>query len=190
MDSLERYQGPILVLLLALVLAGSVVLVLRRPEPQPLEVPIPTRSPTARPGPIKVFVNGAVVRPDVYTLQPGDRVKDAIEAAGGVSPDADESRVPNLAARLSDGQQVYVPRRGETAGFSAPGVSGPPALININTASGVELDSLPGIGPTTSQRIIEHRNKNGPFQRIEELKEKKLVNSSTFERIKELITVQ
>src|SRR5205823_1350731 len=112
-------------------------------------------SPSASPE-LVIDVEGGVAEPGIQRLPANSRIADAIVAAGGFSPDADvplASRQLNLAARLSDGQQVYVPRKGETAGASAgtgssagPSATGP---VNLNQASPDQLDALPGIGPVT-----------------------------------------
>ena len=136
---------------------------------------------------IVVHVDGAVVSPGVYQLTPNVRINDAIAAAGGLTADADQSRI-NLAAKVADGQKVRVPRVGEgttsTTGGSIAGesVSG---LININTASESELDKLPGVGPVTAGKIIASR----PYSTPEELLGKKVVSRSVFEKIRDLITV-
>ncbi len=117
---------------------------------------------------VVVHVTGAVTGPGVYTLPPGSRVDEAIVAAGGFMPDADESLL-NRAEVLRDGQQVYVPIVGEEprAEYSAEGEGA--GLININTASAARLEDLPGIGPALAQRIVAHREANGPFASAEGL---------------------
>jgi competence protein ComEA len=146
-------------------------------------------------GEIVVDVAGAVVDPGVYRLPPGSRVGDAIDAAGGFSPRVDAGRVSselNLAATLQDGAQVRIPSRDETpppAGAGGSGGSGSGGgLINLNTASQSELESLPGIGPVTAEKIIASRA-TAPFRSIEELRERNLVYESTFEDIRALVTV-
>jgi competence protein ComEA len=146
---------------------------------------------SSTPATIRVYVTGAVQKPGVYTLHAGDRVEDALNAAGGATAEADLTRI-NLAARVSDGQQLYVVQKGETppALPTTAGSSGQPGKININTASLAELDTLPGIGQVTAQKIIDYRTKNGPFKSIQELKDQKIVTSSTYDKIKDLITTQ
>jgi len=193
-DRLERYRGYILIVLLNLVILGGLFFFLRRPEPEPIFIltpePTATPLPTPTPRPLCVYVSGAVAYPDVYELASDSIVKDAIEAAGG-------NRI-NLARRVHDEEQIYVPRKGE----ESPPVSPPsdsPLLpsssqeggkVNINTATAEELDALPGIGPSIAQRIIDYRTTNGPFRSIEEIKNVKGIGDITFEKLKDKITVQ
>ena len=169
--------------------------VLKRPEPTspPIIVtlrPLPTTEPaTPTPSTINVYVSGAVNKPDVYALPLNSLVKDAIVAAGGATSEADLDHI-NLAARLSDQMQVYVPRKGEAvppSGGSTPGAIG--ALININTATAEQLDSLPGIGPSIAQAIIDYRTQHGPFKTIEALNEVKGIGDALFAKIKDMITI-
>jgi competence protein ComEA len=139
---------------------------------------------------IAVYVTGAVNRPGVYRLREGDRTTAAIEAAGGATSDADLDRV-NLARRLRDEDQIYVPRIGEPGRGGTDAVPGLPAsVIDINTASLTDLDALPGIGPVLAQRIIESRQRDGKFQTIEELVERKILTRATYDRIKDRITAR
>ncbi len=148
---------------------------------------------------VTVHVNGAVARPGVYTLAANSRVIDALAAAGGLLPTATDDIV-NQAALLRDGQQVYVPTRGTPvpqelvpAGQAAPASKAaatvaPSGPINLNRATAEELDSLPGIGPALAARIIEYRQKVGPFQRPEDLKKVSGIGDKLFESLKERIT--
>lgn len=148
---------------------------------------------------VTVHVNGAVVRPGVYTLAANSRIIDALAAAGGLLPTAADDIV-NQAALLRDGQQVYVPTRGTPvpqglvpAGQAAPSgkaaaTAAPSGPVNLNSATAEELDALPGIGPALSARIIEYRQKVGPFQRPEDLKKVSGIGDKLFESLKERIT--
>jgi len=116
-------------------------------------------------------------------------------AAGGFSPDADvalASRQLNLAGRLSDGQQVYVPRKGEASGTTAGGGSSagptPCGPVNLNQATPEQLDALPGIGPVTVQKIVGARQEQ-PFQTLDELVERKVLTSAQLTKIRDLVTV-
>ena len=135
---------------------------------------------------------GAVMNPGVYFLPQGSRVEDALEAAGGPTEEADLVRV-NLAKRVYDEEQIYVPRLGEE-NPPLPPPSGSPGSqaggkININTATAAELDNLPGIGPVLSQRIVDYRKANGPFAAIEDIKNVQGIGEVTFEEIRESIFV-
>jgi competence protein ComEA len=182
---LERHRSTILTALAAAVVVGLVVLILQhRSGPQPLEIRLD--EPPADGQPVEVYVAGAVQQPGVYTLDDGDRVADALEAAGGPAADADLAAL-NLARRLRDEEQITVPRQGPPAA----GVLGATATakIDINTATAQLLDSLPGIGEVYSQRIVESRTVNGPFASIDDLLERDIIPRSTFDKIKDLITV-
>lgn len=149
---------------------------------------------------IVVDVAGAVARPGLYHLVSGARVGTAIDAAGGFSPRVDVERVGrelNLAAVLADGAQVHVPSRddpavgvvpGSNPGSGGPGGPGGAQLVNLNTATEAELDTLSGIGPVTAGKIIESRA-GAPFKTVEELRERGLVGEKTFEKIRAQLTV-
>lgn len=114
-----------------------------------------------------VYVSGAVRRPGVLRLREGDRVVDAVEAAGGASSRADLSAV-NLAARVADGQQVVVPTRGGGGGGGASGTAGP---VSLSTATIEQLDALDGVGPGLAQKIVDYRTQHGGFRSLDELGE-------------------
>ncbi len=141
---------------------------------------------------IIIDVEGAVQKPGVYTLDADSRVQDALIAAGGMSTDADREAVSqsiNLAGKVIDGAKIYIPFEGEQVSYSS-GKSmilgtGQSRLININNADSSELDALPGIGPVTSDKIINYR----PYNSIEELLDKKVVGSKVYDQIKDKITV-
>ncbi len=187
---LEQHRTLALGLIGLLIMGGMIALAVRWQTPAPIVIEPPL--PTATPGPIRVYVSGAVARADVYELPADSIVRDTLAAAGGPAGDADLNRI-NLAASLEDGQQVYVPRIGEapTPAPSLPGQSeiAPSGPLNINTASQAELEALPGIGPAIAQRIIEYREANGPFPTIEAIQNVPGIGPATFEEIRELITV-
>lgn len=196
MGALERYRVSITAVLIALILVGGFVFYLKRPEAAPIAVAdnaLATATATSN-GIIKVYVSGAVASPGVYTLEGGDRVEDAIKAAGGPSSNADLSRV-NLAKRITDEQQVNVPVIGSTPAPAGTALSGavdtakePSGPVNINTANEQELQTLPGIGQVFSQRIIQYREANGPFKSIEDIKKVEGIGDGRFQQIKDLIT--
>jgi competence protein ComEA len=129
-------------------------------------------SPSPSPAVIVVDVAGWVRHPGVYEFDQGDRVIDAIRRAGGGKPRADLTGI-NLAALLTDGQQIVVWRTGAAHGGGAPGGpgsnQGAQAIINLNTAPLDELETLPGIGPALGQRIIDYREQHGPFRSVDDL---------------------
>ncbi|MCC6905863.1 MAG: helix-hairpin-helix domain-containing protein [Anaerolineae bacterium] len=175
-----------------LIAVGAFTVAIRWRAPAEIVIQPPLPTPTA--GPIMVYVSGAVRAPDVYALPPGAILRDALQAAGGPAGDAEMSAV-NLAERLTDGMQVHVPRVGEVA-LAAPAATGaaaggiPAAGININTATGPELELLPGIGPATAEKIIAYREAYGPFTRIEDIQNVSGIGPATFAEITDFITVE
>jgi competence protein ComEA len=161
-------------------------------EPAAPPVPAPgSASPSVAPTLILIDVAGWVRHPGVYEFVIGDRVIDALDAAGGARPGA-ELQALNLAAPLVDGTQVVVPKHGETPVVGvAPGTEGGSAgaLVNVNTATADELESLPGIGAVTAQAIIDYRTENGPFSSVDELLDVSGIGDVTLANIRELVTV-
>ena len=192
---LERYRGHILITVINLIVLGGVIILLRRP-PQPeliVTSPPPTATPlpTPTPPPVQVYVSGAVTHPDVYELPTESIIKDAIEAAGGATSEADLDRI-NLALSVVDGQHIYVPHQGEESPPIGPPTEPPDTAsgqaggkININTASQSEIETLPGIGPSRAQGIIEARL----YDSIEEIQKVPGIGEVTFQKLKDLITV-
>lgn len=147
----------------------------------------------------KIVVNiaGGVQKPGVYAVKTDARVQDVIIAAGGFSPDADNDAIQhsfNLAAKVTDGMKIYVPKIGETSlqqATSSFGSTGQVAgtattsLVSINTATAQALDSLPGVGKVTAEKIISNR----PYGSLDDLVNKEVVGKSVFEKIKERITL-
>lgn len=147
---------------------------------------------------IVVDVAGAVERPGVYTLSEGARLQEALIAAGGIASNADREYISkniNLAVKVSDGAKIYIPSRGEgttgiksTTGITGSGgsVAGAVAgMININSASASELDTLPGVGPVTAEKIINNR----PYGSVDELLTKKIVGQKVFGEIRDRLSV-
>ncbi len=156
----------------------------------------PAASSTAAPTSLLIDVEGGVERPGVVEMRTAARIGDAIAAAGGYSKSADVLAAAaslNLAAPLTDGQQVYVPMIGVAnppASGGTSGTSGGAAggLVNINQASPEELDALPGIGPVTVQKIVAARQEQ-PFTSLEELIERKVLNNGQLEKVRDMVTV-
>lgn len=139
---------------------------------------------------IKVYVTGFVKSPGVYTMREGDRIDDAIKMAGGALDGADLSDI-NLAEKLKDEQMIKVPKIGENyaSNDKSSSSNATNGKININTATKEELDTLPGIGEVTAQRIIDFREQHGNFQRIEDIMNVSRIGPKLFEQIKDKITV-
>jgi competence protein ComEA len=172
---------------------------------------------TGAEGTVVVYVSGAVESPGVVELPAGSRVDDALEDAGGAQKDADLGSV-NLARVLVDAEQIHVPEKGEEGatngtGPDAAAQSGPAgsepmtqaapggaaggsdgaeaggALVDINTADAAALEALPGVGPAIAQRIVEHREQNGPFSSVDALTEVSGIGPATLEKIRPQATV-
>ncbi|TFD33163.1 ComEA family DNA-binding protein [Cryobacterium cryoconiti] len=145
---------------------------------------------------IFVHVLGAVRRPGLFELSTGARVMDAVAAAGGLTETADPSGA-NLARKLTDGEQLYLPQVGELppgppAGAGSGGgaaAGGAATLVNLNTATLADLDTLPRIGPAMAQRILDYREANGPFASVDDLRNVTGIGEKTFEGLSTLVTV-
>jgi competence protein ComEA len=144
-------------------------------------------------GRVTIHVAGAVAKPGVYELDADARVIDAVESAGGGAPDADLNRL-NLAAKVADGQRVLVQRVGEapaplTPGSPAGGSADPTALVNLNSATPAELETLPGIGPTLAEAIIAERERRGGFRSVNELRDVRGIGEKRFADLKDKVTI-
>lgn len=171
---MRKLRALILLALVAAIIAGGILFIVRKnTSGGGVTIMLP-----APPEEITVYVTGAVETPGVYTLRPDAAVADAVQAAGGFAPDADREAI-NLAGAVRDGSHVHVYAEGEAS-----------QRVNINTADLWLLEALPGIGEKTAQKIIEYRTAHGPFESIEQLVEAKLVSQTTFEKIKDKITVR
>jgi competence protein ComEA len=144
-----------------------------------------TNSPTTGQGSVFVHIVGAVVHPGLYELRDGDRVVDVVAAAGGLTATADEAQL-NLARRVSDGEQIFVPEIGAAPAAAAGTVGG---KVNINTADSTTLETLPRVGPAMAERIIAWRTANGRFSAIEDLMSVTGIGAKTFDGFKDLITI-
>ncbi|MEZ4515779.1 MAG: ComEA family DNA-binding protein [Chloroflexota bacterium] len=204
--SWDRIAGWVTLLALGFALGVGFLSLRQSTQPEPIEIIPPEPTATAQPLPteslIRVYVTGAVQQAAVYELAPDSIVDDAVKAAGGFSADANPVAI-NLAQPLSDGMQVYVPSLVEEA-TQPPVITGGgndatnnsrfgadlfAGLVNINQASAAELESLPGIGPSTAAKIIAYREANGPFASVEALLEVSGIGDAKLDAIRELISV-
>ncbi|MCX6098218.1 MAG: helix-hairpin-helix domain-containing protein [Caldiserica bacterium] len=199
MEKLSRHQIVVLIIAVLALGMGAGLFVGSRfikptPDPLPQIIEDPSSAEIAPTTPVsfKVYVTGAVLHPDVYTLPEGSIVRDALAAAGGAANDADLIAV-NLAARLEDGEQVTVPLRsadGTTAAATpTSSASTAHARISINHGTLAELDTLPGIGPAKAQAILDYRAQHGLFKRLEDLQNVTGIGTKTYEDLKSLITL-
>jgi len=186
---LERFRWQILILIVGFILIGAGIMVARNYGSEKPKVEIIDDS-DLNVTEILVEIVGEVASPGVYSLKAGSRVEDILILSGGLTSEADldyvEKKV-NRASRLSDGQKIYIPSVGESSTSSDGGtgvLGGESGLVNINSASQKELESLWGIGPVYAQNIIEQR----PYSSVEELLSKKILKENVYERIKEQIT--
>ena len=137
---------------------------------------------------VVVSVVGLVARPGLVTLPSGSRVADAVEAAGGLLPEADPASV-NLAAVVGDGQQVAVGVPGAAGGGAGTATAPEGGVVNLNTATASDLDALPGIGPVLAQRIVSHREQQGRFTTVEQLDDVPGIGPAIYDQLRELVTV-
>ncbi|MGD8552319.1 MAG: ComEA family DNA-binding protein [Anaerolineales bacterium] len=166
--------------------SAGLLLLLIRPHPRYSVklYPAPTQ------GPIQIHVAGAVNAPGVVQLAPGSIVEQAINAAGGPAEEADLSRI-NLAQELRDGEQVYIPLQTQTTPKTDAIQSESETnhqILNINTADAVQLEQLPGIGPSLATSIVEYREEHGWFQETDELLNVSGIGPAKLDQIDELIT--
>jgi competence protein ComEA len=205
----ELGAGPALlvVALVAIALVGTVVVVLRmQGGSEPVAPPVtsvspgtiapvvtsPTTSPSAAGGSVTVDVSGKVRHPGVATLPTGSRVVDALRKAGGARSGVDLSSL-NLARVLVDGEQILVGRGAPGGGIAAGASTSAPdptsSLVNLNTATEEQLDTLPGVGPVTAQKILDWRSAHGAFSSVDELLEVDGIGEKTLADLAPLVTL-
>ena len=211
LDSLSRGELAGLVVVIVLLLA-AVGFWYTRSLPRPIDIATdaapmavassvpsasvavaPSASTSASPSTtLIVDVTGWVRKPGVFAFEPGDRVIDAVERAGGARDNADLTLL-NLAAPLVDGQQILVPKEGAAAPSAVPGPTGVPGatggLVNINTADEATLETLNGVGPVLAASIIAYRTEQGPFTSIDQLDEVSGIGPATMEDLRSQVTV-
>jgi competence protein ComEA len=203
--SLRRRERGGLDIVAILVVAGAVFWYVRSlPRPVTIEAnagefrpgAAAMASPSPSPAIVFVHVAGRVRHAGVYELHQGDRVIDAIRVAGGARKDADLRSI-NLAALVTDGQQIIVWKKGPGGtvvtsgggGGSASGSGSASQLVNVNTATLDQLESLPGIGPALGQRILDYREQHGPFASVDDLVNVSGIGEKRLEDLRPLVTV-
>jgi competence protein ComEA len=183
--NLTKEQQLLLIGLVISIVIGLGVMAFRQAVPAAEEgVTIEQADPQKRSF-LMVHVCGAVAKQGVFRVTSGSRLLDVLETAGGALPEADLSAL-NLAEAVKDGQKIVVPCR---LPVSQAGPLDKTARININTATADEFDALPGIGKATAEKIVELRQKNGPFVRQEQIMEVPRLGKAKFEKIKDRLAL-
>lgn len=158
-------------------------------EPAPGDSAVPDGgSGAARDAAVFVHILGAVHRPGLYELHEGDRAVDAVAAAGGFTPEADQSAL-NLARVVVDGEQLVVPVVGAAPPAGVPPAAPTDGRVNLNTADPAELETLPRVGPELAQRIVDWRESNGPFRSVDDLGQVSGIGEKTLEGLRDAVTV-
>jgi competence protein ComEA len=206
------------VVLVAAIVLAAAVLLLRNGGDVPIQILPPGQGSeaanpvTAANGDVRIYITGAVRNPGVFPMIPGDRLSDAVAAAGGPTNEAQLALV-NLALRVVDQGHYHIPALGETpppqTGISSSasgtqttqvdshGLIGAPVeaqnstggLVDLNLALPSVLETLPGIGPVMAQAIVDHRDKNGPFRSVDEITDVPRIGPATYQKIRDLVTV-
>jgi competence protein ComEA len=166
MSRTDRFYLFITVFLVIAVVVGGVMLTTKHNKNQPIEIVLCQVEPSQQSG--EIYIGGAVANPGVYSLKQGDTIQ-AFLLDAGVEPDADLSHI-----------EIYIPQEGEAS---------LPQKIDLNRAEPWLLEALPGIGEGRAHAIVDYRNENGPFKRIEDLLQVKGIGEGTFDKIKDYITV-
>lgn len=185
---LERFRLPLLVGLGGIILVGLGIFLLNLSQPEgKIEIISGENQESGR---LVVDLGGAVEKPGVYELPTGSRLQDLLIKAGGLSAEADRIWVEknlNRAQRLTDGAKIYIPKKGDTTSSvgGAASTTKSSGLVNINTATQAELDTLWGVGLATAQKIIENR----PYQAVNDLLTKKILKSNVYQRIADQLTI-
>lgn len=189
--SSRKTIAAFLILIIVMALCGALLIHLRQdPVSITIHAPLPTETPAPTPThePILVYVTGAVANPEqVYRLPWGSRVSDALEAAGGMTVDANPAAV-NLAAVVRDGDQIHVSATGGDASAVELATPSGGRRVPINSASQAELETLPGVGPAMAQRIIEYREQVGEFASLADLDQVSGIGPATLENLKDLVS--
>ena len=204
------------VLLVISIVSGAVALLLSSNDHPPIQVMLPSSEDSATSispsdPEIKVYISGAVNHPGVYQLEPGDRLVDVLEQAGGAAQGAQLDAM-NLSLRVADQDHYHIPRLGEvpsgaTSGLTTSGTrrvlpgngyvgesavirtTSPDGRIDLNSAPAELLETLPGIGPVLAKAIIDYRESNGGFQTVEEVTNVPRIGPITYQKMRDLVTV-
>jgi len=163
---LERFWLIIVAFLLVSLIAGGIILTIKQSSQKPVEISLSEEAPLQYDG--DIYIGGAVANPGLYSLRQGDTIESLVQTAGLI-PGADTGKI-----------EIYVPKTGELS---------QPQRIDLNRAEVWLLDALPGIGTGRAQAIIDYRNKNGPFRRIEDLLNVEGIGESTLDNMRDFITV-
>ncbi len=186
----RAYVLAFMVLIILLAVSGALLLLSRTPPVTiTIHPPAPTSTapPTETPSPITVFVTGAVAEPEsLIQLPRGSRVVDVLEAVGGLTEYADKKLV-NLAAIVRDGDQIHIRSVGDSVYASSLPTPSGGRRVHLNTASQAQLESLPGIGPATAQRIIEYRELVGEISSLTDLDMVSGIGPATIDKLKDLV---
>jgi competence protein ComEA len=166
MSGVNRFYLFITIFLLIAAIAGGVMLAVQHSRNQPVEIVLSQTAPPELSG--ELYIGGAVANPGIYALREGDTVQSLLSDAG-IEPNADLTHI-----------EIYIPQEGEEQ---------PPQKIDINRAESWLLEALPGIGEVTAQSIVDYRDQNGLFKRIEDLLEVSGIGEGTLNKIKDYITV-
>jgi competence protein ComEA len=166
-NRLDKYWLIIIAFLLVSLIAGGIILAIKQNSHKPVEISLSQPAPLQYDG--DIFIGGAVANPGLYPLRQDDTIESLIQTAGLIS-DADTGKI-----------EIYVPKSGEMS---------EPQRIDLNRAETWLLDALPGIGPGRAQDIIDYRNQNGPFHRIEDLLNVEGIGESTLDKMRDFITVE
>jgi competence protein ComEA len=201
--SIEKLTGRrVVVAIVALAAVGLVggygVAMRAKPKAQRIALASSAPGAAAKAGGRQIYVHigGAVHRPGLYEVADGSRVYDAVQAAGGATDRADLDSL-NLASKVKDGDKILVPQRVDPGADPPPGGAPPGAggaasaggLVNLNSATLEQLDSLPGVGPSTAQKIIDYRTQHGGFRSVDELMEVPGIGPAKFAELKDKVTV-
>jgi len=209
-DFFDKYRFWITLAFIVFALGGVYIVSLKgkhdpvliiTPRPTLAPTPSPTISITPTPSPLRVYISGEVLHPDVYRLPPGSIIKDAIKAAGGATSTA-HLDVVNQAQELADQEHVHIPAKSDHSptppvvengkrSVAIPTDKTPaPLILDLNTATKPQLELLPGIGPATAQKILDYRAEVGTFDAIEDLMNVSGIGPATFEKLKAHIAVK